>query len=221
MAANKGARGAWFFTNEAGASPNQPESFDEGVSKLEAGQSALVLSVDASNIDSASKVNADVTAYLANSYSVPPYQMPSGQATGTRAVTGIPSGIALVELNRPLTLQRQRRFKLNESSMDRVFHIETALASIEAGTDVAVDVVQKWQVLPVELHKTDTELLTELKAKQELGVVDAAQIVVETNDSIETREEAQAYLDELTPVVVATPQGNTGIGLPGRRAPNA
>lgn len=200
MSANKNARGMIFFTNDAGASPNQPDSFDEGVNMLGAGQGALVLTVPSSNIDTAQKVNADVAANLANSYAVPPYHMP--QSMGAIQV---PSGTALFELNRPLNQQRQRRYKLNQSGMDRVFRIETALASIENGSTVSEGVVQRWSVLPPELHKQDIDLLNELKLKKELGTVDAAQIVVESNDDVEDREEAEKYLADLVPVVAPVP----------------
>lgn len=215
MSANKGARGAWYLTSAAGASTHRPPSFDEGVSELKEGQSALVLSVDASNIEVANKVNNDNAAHLANSYGVPTYEMSVDQATQ------MPSGQALIIANRALNAFRMKRAEINESEMAKEFEIEKALIGVETGELVGVDVEQGWTVGPYEIEKTRTELLTEAKLEKELAITDNAAIVIKTNPDIETREEAQAYLEELTPVVVSTPQGNTGIGLPGRRAPNA
>ena len=200
MAANKGARGGWFFTNEGGVSPNQPSSLDEGISKLEAGQSVLVLTVPAANIAEAGKINDANTKYLADSWSIPSYLMSvDGSVT-------LPSGAALLKANEPLVKFIKKRKDINNSQMERLFQIEKALASIETGSSVGENVEQVWTLKPAEVLKTDLEKLTEAKLKQELKITDEAHTLAEV-DGI-TVEQAQEQIDTLVVTPVANNTAN-------------
>jgi len=204
MAANKGARGAWFFTNEGGVSPNQPASLDEGISKLEPGQSVLVLTVPAANIEQANTVNDANTKYLADSWSIPSYLM------SIDGSVQLPSGAALLKANEPLVKFIQKRKAINNSQMNRLFQIEKALASIEAGSVIGEGIEQTWTLKPMEVLKTDTEKLTELKLKKELEIVDKATILAEVEGI--TIEQAQEQIDNL--VVAAAPNSTANrLGL--------
>jgi hypothetical protein len=191
FAANVGARGAWFFQHDAGASPSQPESFGEGIAVLKAGQSAVVLTVPSSNIEVAEDVNNNAAAYLADMYGVPAYM------SGVLENTQVHSGAALMEMNRPLNMIKHRRFEINEAGMSRIWDIERALASIETGEDVYPNTTQVWTVKPLQIFKTETEKLEEMRLKKELEIVDNADILVEIDDTISDRGEAMVALEKL------------------------
>jgi hypothetical protein len=200
MASNKSAVGSWFFTNEGGASPNQPTSFDEGVKKLEAGQSAMVLTVPSSNIDVANKNIMSIIASLGDSYAVPQYQL------SLDANVQVPSGTALMELNRPQVKFQNKRKDINDTAMDRIFQIEKALAGIENGSPVGDGVEQTWILKPTDIFKTDIEMLTEAQQKISLGIADKATVLADI-DGV-TVEEAQEEIDALVVAPVANTTAN-------------
>jgi hypothetical protein len=209
MSANKAARGAWFFTNEGGASPNQPASLDEGIAKLEAGQSVMVLSVPAANIGEATKVIDDLTVYLADQYSVPTYMLKVGDRSLVSGNT-MPSGAALLELNKPQVKFEHMRRDINSTSMDRIFQIEKALAGIENGTPVGTDIEQIWTLRPASILKTDLEKLAEAKLELEMELTDRAHVLSEKKGI--TVEEAQEELDALVIAPVASTTANRVFG---------
>jgi hypothetical protein len=200
MSANKAARGAWFFSNEGGASPNQPASIDEGMAKLENGQSVFVLSVPAGNIDVADKVNQNTASYLADEWSVPAYLI------SVDTDVQIPSGKALVEVSKPQVKMQNRRKDINDSQMARMFQIEKALAGMENGAVVGENIEQVWTLKSAEIFKTDIEKLQELQIRKDLEITDKVHILAEV-DGV-TVEQAQKQIDALVVVPVPNTTGN-------------
>lgn len=202
MSANKGARGAWLLTSSAGSQGGVTPPIDEGMAALKEGQSAVVLTVPSGNIETASKVNQDAAAYLSDSIGVPAYQISVDQGAN------FPSGAALIEAQKPLNAMRQKRYKLNRAEMAKQFEIEKALAGIETGDPVAVDVKQNWVVAPIDVQKTDLEILEEEEKRIAMKISDKVNAIVATNRNVESREDAEAYLEQLEPEVVAVAPTN-------------
>lgn len=196
FAANVGARGSWFYLNEAGASPSQPQSFAEGVNVLKSGQSAVVLTVPSGNIAEAESVNNNAASYFADTYGVPTYM------SGILQNVSIPSGAALMEANRPLNMTINKRYEINRSGMDKIWDIERSLATIENGQDMYPETEQTWNVEEVQIFETANQKLTDAKLAKELGIVDNAEILIDIDPTVETREQAE---EKISTLVVAAP----------------
>lgn len=190
-AALKSARGAWHFGRDQGASDAIPANIDEGLSKLEPGQTVGLLHVPGQNIDTCMGVTEKLSAYMSESYGVPAYKLSVSQNAQ------VPSGAALIELNKPSALTRETRYKLNKSGMSLLFAIEKCLISIETGEDFADGIEQVWTVHPELVTKTKKELYEEAKLAKESGIKDDLENIIDTIDGIETREQAQEYKNSL------------------------
>ena len=194
MAANKGARGAWFLTQEAGASPVQPSSFDEGVKALEPGQGAIVLTVPSSNVEVAASTNDRNARYLADEYGVPSYMI-----SGADTTYQIPSGVALQEIQKPLQRTLESRYEANEASMERLFRVECGLIGMETGDMFGDGVEQIWTLRTALSELPILERLAEQQQRITMGLSDAAQALVDLGDYPD-REAAAEYLATLTTV---------------------
>lgn len=188
-AALKSARGAWHFSREQGASSSLPANIDEGYGNLEPGQTVGLLHVPGQNIKEARETVERFGAYTSESNGVPSYKL--------NVNVQVPSGAALLEMNKPSALEREKRYKLNQSAMSEIFSIEKALISIETGQDFGDGVEQVWIVHPERAVKTDKEVLEEAKLAKDAGIKDDAEIVKDIIDGVETREEAEEYLGQL------------------------
>ena len=202
-AALKSARGAWHFSRENGASDAIPANIDEGFGQLQPGQTVGLLHVPGQNIDACLNAVEKFTAYISESYGVPAYKLSVSQNAQ------IPSGAALIELNKPSALVRETRYKLNKSGMEKIYQIEKALISIETGEDFGDGVEQVWTVHPEQVTKTNKEMLEEAKLAEDAGVKDKVQNVIDIIDGIETREQAEEYISNLAPAPVKS-NGLTG-----------
>lgn len=196
MSANKNARGFIAYTNEGGVLANQGATDDEGVQNLSPGQSVMILTVPAGNIQVANDtINMRIKS-LADSWSVPQYNLAIDTAT-------VPSGTALMETNRPQIKFQNKRKDINDGQIQRLFEIEKALAGIETGSEVGSDVEQVWLLKPADIFKTDLEIINETKELLALGLIDKANALVRIEGM--TTEEAQEFIDSL----VITPVANT------------
>ena len=202
--ANVGARGQWIYETDLGATPSYPETFAEGMNMLKPGNRASVITVPSGNIDIAEKVNNNAMHYMLNTYNVPSY------ISGVSQDVTVHSGAALMELNRPMNMMRQKRTSVNQSGMARIFDIERGLASVENDRDTFAEIEQTWIVNDVQIFRTETEILDAQQKKKALRITDEAQILVDVEPEIDNREQAKNVLDELELQATPAAQGTLG-----------
>jgi hypothetical protein len=212
-AANKSARGSWqILRDTASASDQIPANIDEGFAVLGVGQSVNVLNISGADIQAAMEVFEKQAMYKLDAAGVPSYKMTVSQNVA------IPSGVALVELNKPSAITRQTRAEINRAAMRMIFDIEKSLISLELGENYAEGVEQQWFVHPDSITKSTKETYEEAMLAEEAGLKDRVQNVVDTIDGIENRKEAEEYLAQLTPVVKEQPAPSGLAGFAQRAA---
>jgi hypothetical protein len=196
----KADRGSWVVERAQGAPPLRSQPMDEGINALEPDQSLSVVSVPSSNVAEGREVVEAAAQYVASANGVPSYEV----SVGTKQQ--IPSGVALLEMAKPANNLRQTRWTINRDNMDRIFEIEKALASMENGTETGAGVDQVWEVGPFQISETEMERLQILKELKGMGIKDNADILIEIDESVDSREDAERVLSELTPAAPAQPQ---------------
>lgn len=134
----KSARGSWEFHRDQGAAGALPQAIDEGQFVTENGQSVKSHSISGANSESAMAVLKAGMADTAVAHGVPLYKL------GLTADAAIQSGVALQIMNAPLMADRSRRIELNRPSVQRLFRIECALASMETGDSIGSGVLETW-----------------------------------------------------------------------------
>jgi hypothetical protein len=192
----KSATGITAITTEVGGSPVLPDQIAEGISKLGQGQSIDIMYVPGSNAKDLMDNNERVIAYTSEAKGVPAYKVSINQ-------TIVPSGAALIQLNKVETQTRMQRADINRHEEQRGFEIEMALAAIQNDDqDYGKGITQIWTVNADGIVKTDLEIIEELERDKALGVIDnrgiarvrVAELAEADNDTIDE------YLGELIPV---------------------
>jgi hypothetical protein len=198
----KSARGVYVVSREEGASPVFSSNIDEGVALLQPGQSMVATYVPGANSKTAMEIVETQVAMTAESRGVPAYQL------SLSTNTNFPSGTALVEANKPKSEKRMARVEINRAGMDRIYKTELSLIGMENGAPVGQGVKQTWLYKPESISMTDLDVLTLEEKKKAIGLTDEAQILVDTDERFETREQAEEYLAKLKK---STPAPNGGL----------
>lgn len=200
MSTLKSARGFFALSKTEGASNKYPETMDEGMGILENGLALSTHSTPGINQQIANDITASMAAHTSEAFRVPAYKL----AINSSAV--IPSGAALIELNKPQLELHQSRAEMNRVNVDRIFRIENGLASVENGKIQGKDVIEDWQPNHMDLQLPEKERIENAVAKQAAGIFDVNKVAEEVLPHINSKEEAQAYIAELeaAPVVEKT-----------------
>jgi hypothetical protein len=202
----KSATGIIVFSNELGGSPIMPDNLSEALVQLKPGHALNVLHVPGANVTALDGVVEKLGAYISEKYGVASYKLSVG------GNTNIPSGVALVELNKPETKYRQGRADMNRAGMDKIFQIEKGLAAIDnEDPNFGAGITQTWTVNDPTFTQTEAEIQAAIKEDIALGVIDKRGAVRARVPSMEnaTDEEVDAYLETLL-VVAPAPQAGTG-----------
>ncbi len=183
----RSAAGVWVFGNESGIDPTGP--WNEGMVQLERGQTASLLSHEASNAKDAMQILLNAKGDTAERYNVPSYMV------ATKEDFQVASGYALDVMNMPLDRDRQARANVNRSGMARKFQIEKQLANaVEAGS-IPVEATEAWEPGVLERPSLVADVIAENQFKLDNALTSPAEILKETRN-IATKEEALKLVEE-------------------------
>ena len=202
-AAIKSATGVIVFSTELGGSPVMPDNLSEGLVALKPGQSLNVLNVPGANSAALDNVTERLTAYISEAYGVPSYKISIGKNTQ------IPSGVALVEMNKPEANYRRDRANTNAANVSRIFNIERGLAAIDNDDpSFGAGIKQTWVVNDPTYTQTEAEIQAAIKEDIALGVIDKRAAVRMRVDGMEsaTDEQIDTYLASLVAATAAAPR---------------
>lgn len=191
MSTLKSARGVFALTKAEGASNKIPETYDEGTTILEQGLSLATHSIPGINANYSNAIIANLAAHTSEAWRVPAYRLAINDSTT------IPSGVALIELNKPLMEMHQERAEKNRENVNRIFHIENALASLNNGQQQGEDIIEYWEPHQIDLRLSEKERIENAVAKKNAGIMDVNHVAEEILPNINSYEEAQKWIEEL------------------------
>lgn len=210
LSALKSARGATVLTKDVGGSNIIPDVLDEGIVVLEQGQKLSQLSHSAGNARDALAVLQQMMSDTAAAHNVPAYMVAISESAQ------LPSGVALAILNEPLARDRRARIEINRANVARKFEIEMALAGIENGTRCSRDAREHWEPNVREFPQDPLAQAQAWRAQIDLGISDVNEVAQEFA-GLNSREEADNYLAQLTPPPAPEPPATPLGGLQARR----
>jgi hypothetical protein len=159
----------------------------EGDVVLNGTQSITMMQQTAGNCLTALQVLGQISKAVAESYSVPGYQILNEVANE--------SGISLIIKNKPMIEHRQYRIALNEPQVNKIFQIEQALIEFISGLDFGL-VKQTWNPGQISVPETETEKIARIQAALTAGLISYVQAIKQLHN-LSTDEEARNYIDKM------------------------
>ena len=206
MSTLKSARGVISLTKGEGASNKIPEVMDEGTVILENGLALNTHSTPSINQQIADDIIANLIAHTSEAWRVPAYKL------AINGSTTVHSAAALIELNKPQLEMHQARAEMNRENVNRIFHIENGLASVENNSIQGQNVVENWEPKYMDLQLSEKERIENAVAKKAAGIADVYKMAEEILPQINSVDEAKAYIDELEKEAVAPATGLARFG---------
>jgi hypothetical protein len=188
-AANDGAVGQKVFSQGEGGESTIPLSLMDHVVMLNRGQTLSNQGWNASNARDAMEVLLNQVRNVAEAHNVPGFLINTDYST-------FPSGAALRQAMSVQSGYRDKRIAMNRASVDRRWQLERALINMSEGSlAVRSDVKQSWKPGPMAFPEDPLEVINVFKEKLDKGAADIFDFV-RAVESLETREQAENYLDE-------------------------
>jgi hypothetical protein len=159
----------------------------EGDVVLNGIQSISMMQQNASNCLTTLQVLGQISKSVAESYSVPGYQILNEVSNE--------SGISLIIKNKPMIDHRQYRIKLNEPQVQKMFKIEQTLIEFATGKDFGA-VKQVWNPGSINVPETETEKITRIQTALTAGLISYVHAIKQLHN-LSTDEEARNMIDKM------------------------